>query len=134
MQDFLSAFALFSGYFLGAIAFCGLFGLLYLRLTPHLEFELMRREHNASAALALGGSILGFAIGLSGAIRETHNVLEFVVWALIAVLAQLIAHALARLAYPGLPRAVESNAISAAIFLAAISIASGLISAACMTP
>lgn len=134
MADFLTSFALFAGYFLGAVAFCFLFGVVYLKLTPHREFELMTREHNASAAIALGGSIVGFAIGLSGAIRETHNALDFVIWAFVAVLTQLVAHGLARLAYPGLSRAVEANAMAAAIFLAAVSISAGWISAACMAP
>lgn len=134
LADFLTSFSLFAGYFLGALGFCVLFGTIYLRLTPHREFSLMTREHNASAAVALGGSIVGFAIGLSGAIRETHNAFDFVVWALVAALAQVIAHGLARLAYPGMSAAIEANTLAAAIFLASVSIAAGLVNAACMAP
>jgi putative membrane protein len=122
----------FIGYFAGATAFCVGFGAVYLRLTPHREFDLLFREHNASAAIALGGSLVGFAIALAGAIHETRSAGEFVVWGIVAVLTQVVAYYLARLAHPGLPRAIERNALSAAIWVASVSIAAGLISAACM--
>ena len=134
MSDFFEGFLYFAAYFAGAIAFCVAFGAIYLRLTPHREFHLMTDQHNASAALALGGNLVGFAIALAGAIHNTHSALEFVVWAIVALLTQFIAYGLARLAYPGLSRAIEENAIAAAAWLAAVSIAAGLVSAACMSP
>ena len=38
-----------------------LFQFIYTRITPHKEFELIRAG-NTSAAVALGGAIVGFAI------------------------------------------------------------------------
>ena len=132
MFEFVAGFVSFAAYFAGAIAFCVLFGFVYLRMTPHHEFDILVREHNASAAVALGGSLIGFAIALAAAIHVTRSAPEFVVWALVAVLSQAIAYFLARLAYPGLSAAIEQNALAAAIWLASVSIAAGLISAACM--
>ena len=132
MFEFVAGFVSFAAYFAGAIAFCVLFGFDYLRMTPHHEFDNLVREHNASAAVALGGSLIGFAIALAAAIHVTRSAPEFVVWALVAVLSQAIAYFLARLAYPGLSAAIEQNALAAAIWLASVSIAAGLISAACM--
>ena len=74
MGEFLAAWSRFFGYFGAAIAFCVAFGAVYLRLTPHREFDLIVREHNASAAIALSGTLLGFAIALAGAIRNTRSV------------------------------------------------------------
>ena len=134
MGAFLYNVVVFFGYFGGAMAFCVLFGAIYLRLTPHREFDLIVREHNASAAIALSGTLIGFSIALAGAIHNTYSVGEFVVWAVIAALAQLIAYGVARLTHPGLSAAIEQNAIAAAIWLAAVSIAAGVICAACMSP
>jgi putative membrane protein len=132
MGDFLAGLAAFVGYFAGAAAVSVLFGAVYVRLTPHREFDLVTREHNASAALALGGTIVGYSIALAGAIHNTRSALEFVVWALVAIAPQLVAVGLARLAYPGLSKAIEQNALAAAIWQASVSIAAGLVSAACM--
>ncbi|MGD0642742.1 MAG: DUF350 domain-containing protein [Roseiarcus sp.] len=134
MSDFLQGFLYFAAYFAGAVAFCVAFGAVYLRLTPHREFHLMAHEQNASAAIALGGTLVGFAIALAGAIHNTHTALEFIVWAVVAALTQVVAYGLARLAHPGLSRAIEQNAVAAAVWLAAVSVSAGLISAACMGP
>jgi putative membrane protein len=134
MADFLGGVLAFAGYFGAAIAFCLAFGFVYLRLTPHREFDLIVREHNASAAIGLSGTLLGFAIALAGAIHNTHSALEFVAWGVIAALAQLVAYGLARLAHPNLSQAIEHNALAAAIWLAAVSIAAGIVCDACMSP
>ena len=134
MGGFFSDVFSFFGYFGGAVLFCVGFGAIYLRLTPHREFDLIVREHNASAAIALSGTLIGFALALAGAIRNTRSPAEFVVWALIAALAQLVAYGLARLAHPGLSEAIERNAVAAAVWLAAASIAAGIVCAACMGP
>jgi putative membrane protein len=124
----------FASYFAGCVALCIVFGAVYLRLTPHRELDLIVRDHNASAAIALGGSVVGFAIALAGAVRETHSALAFLIWAAIALLAQVIGYGLARAVHPNLSRAIESNALAAAIWQASVSISVGLIAAACMSP
>ncbi len=134
MAEFFGGVVAFAGYFGGAIIFFVGFGFVYLRLTPHREFDLIVREHNASAAIALSGTLLGFAIALAGAIHNTRSVLEFIAWAFIAASAQLLAYGLARLAHPNLSQAIEQNALAAAIWLAAVSIAAGIVCDACMTP
>ena len=134
MDEFLHGAFAFFGYFGGAVAFFVAFGAIYLKLTPHREFELIVREHNASAAIALSGTMLGFAIALAGAIHNTRSVLEFVAWACVAALAQLIAYGLARLTHPNLSQGIEQNALASAIWLAAVSISAGIVCDACMTP
>ena len=134
MDDFVHGVVAFFGYFGGAVAFFVGFGAIYLKLTPHRELDLVVREHNASASVALSGTLIGFAIALAGAIHNTRSAGEFVVWAFVAAFAQLIAYGLARLAHPGLSAAIEKNALSAAIWLAAVSISAGVVCDACMSP
>jgi putative membrane protein len=134
VPDFLAGVLAFFAYFLGSIGFVVLFCAIYARLTPYDEFELIVRQHNASAGLAFGGALLGFALALAGAIHNTTSVLEFAVWGLVALVSQFFAYGLARLLHPGLPHAIEQNAMASAIWAAAVSVSSGVIAAACMSP
>ena len=124
----------FFAYFAASIAFCVGFCVVYTRLTPHREFDLIVRQHNASAATAFGGALVGFAIALAGAIHNTGSASEFVVWGFVAFVTQVIAYLLARLAHPGLSQAIEQNALATAIWVAAVSLSAGILSAACMSP
>lgn len=134
MPDFLVNLLSFAAYFASALAFCVVFCVVYVRLTPHREFELIVRRHNASAAVALGGSLIGFAVALAGAIHNTSSPAEFAVWGVVGFATQVLAYQLARLGHPGLSAAIEQNAIAAALWVAAVSISAGILSAACMSP
>lgn len=134
LNNFLFGLFDFAAYFAAAIAFCVAFCVTYVWLTPHREFQLIVREHNASAAVALGGSLIGFSIALSGAIHNTQAPLEFVAWGFVAISVQVLAYRLARFGHPGLSHAIQQNAIAAALWVAAVSISAGILSAACMSP
>jgi putative membrane protein len=134
LSDFFGGVIAFFGYFGGAVAFTLAFMALYLRLTPHREFHLIVNEHNAAAAIALSGTLLGFAIALAAAIHHTRSVAEFIAWGFVASFVQLVAYGLARLTHPGLSKSIENNAIASAVWLAAVSIAAGIVCDACMSP
>ncbi len=134
MPELLTGLVAFFAYFIGAIGYCAIFGLIYTRLTPHDEFDLIVRQHNASAGVAFGGAMIGFAIALAGAIHNTQSAAEFMVWGLVAMVSQIVAYLVARLFHPSLSPAIEQNALASAIWIAAVSVASGIIAAACMSP
>ncbi|HUO53845.1 MAG TPA: DUF350 domain-containing protein [Rhodoblastus sp.] len=134
MPELFSGLLAFSAYFIGAFGYCALFGLIYTRLTPHDEFDLITRQHNATAGLAFGGALIGFALALAGAIHNTHSAGEFMVWGVVAMASQFVAYGVARLFHPGLSPAIEQNAIAAGCWVASVSVASGLLFAACMSP
>lgn len=134
MPEFFHGLLAFAVYFLGAAGFCAAFCMIYVRVTRHDEFVLIVKDQNASAAIAFGGSLLGFAIALAAAIHHTGSIPEFVIWGAVALLAQIAAYVLARLAHPGLSGAIEENVLAAAIWVAAVSISAGVLSAACMSP
>lgn len=134
VSEFFSGLVAFAIYFAAALAYGAAFCAVYARLTPHREFDLIVHQHNASAAVAFGGSLLGFAIALAGAIHNTQSALEFIVWGFVAFATQVIAYLLARLAHPGLSHAIEQNALAAAVWVGAVSISVGVVSAACMSP
>jgi putative membrane protein len=108
------------------------FTVVYVRVTGHDEVRLIR-EGNASAAVALGGSLIGFSLPLSKAIAQASSVPDCVLWGAMALIVQLLAYGLARVIIPDLSRKIEANTLSTAIVLAAISIMAGQLNAASMT-
>jgi putative membrane protein len=123
----------FLGYFTAAIGLSILYLIVYCRVTRHDEYDLVVNQHNASAALALGMSLIGFVIPLSSAILHSVNIIDCVIWGVVALLVQIAAYFLARLAYPELSKAIGQNALAAALWLGFISIAAGILSAASMS-
>lgn len=123
----------FVTYILGAAVLFALFQFIYTRITPHKEFELIRAG-NVSAAVALGGAIIGFAIPASNVIAYSISLLDFVVWAVIASVVQLLAFLLTSLVLKGTSERIKNGELAAGIYVAAVSISVGMLNAACMTP
>ncbi|MBK3507790.1 DUF350 domain-containing protein [Pseudomonas sp. MF6747] len=123
----------FVTYILGAAVLFALFQFIYTRITPHKEFELIRAG-NMSAAVALGGAIIGFAIPASNVIAYSISLLDFVVWAVIAAVVQLLAFLLTSLVLKGTSERIKNGELAAGIYVAAVSISVGMLNAACMTP
>ena len=120
-------------YFVVAAVLFGLFQFIYTRLTPHKEFALIR-EGNTAAAVALGGSLVGFALPASNIIAYSVGVVDFVVWVLIAAVVQLLAFAVTSLVLRGLSARIVRGELAAAIYSAAVAISVGMLNSACMTP
>lgn len=123
----------FIAYMLGAIALFVLFKVAYTRITPHREYQLIR-DGNVAAAIALGGALIGFALPASNIIANSVGLLDFVVWAVIAGVVQLLAFFLVSLVLKDLPERIKQNDLASAIYVAAVSISIGMLNAACMTP
>lgn len=123
----------FVTYLLGAAVLFALFQFIYTRITPHKEFELIRAG-NVSAAVALGGAIIGFAIPASNVIAFSISLLDFVVWAVIAALVQLLAFLVTSLVLKGTSERIKKGELAAGIYVAAVAISVGMLNAACMTP
>ena len=123
----------FLSYFAVAVVLLLLFAVIYTRLTAHDEFALIR-EGKAAAAVALGGSLLAFVLPLCSAIVHSVSLVDFVVWAIIALVIQIATFFAVRLFLPNLSQRIGNNEMAAGTFVALASIAVGAINAACMTP
>lgn len=106
---------------------------VYTFITPHDEFGLIR-EGNQSAAIALIGAVVGFAIPMSNIIKHSIGLLDFVIWAVIASCVQLLVFYVASKIVKGLSDRIVRNDLSAAVFVAGLAVSVGLLNAACMTP
>jgi putative membrane protein len=133
MTELAPAALAFGKHLLTGTAFLLAFVLIYTRITPHKEFELIKAG-NGAAAVALGGATLGFAIALSTAISVSGSLVEAAVWATIALMAQLLTLFVVRLAIPDLFDAITEGNWAPALSKASLAIAVGLINAASMVP
>jgi putative membrane protein len=123
----------FLSYFAIAILLLLLFGFIYTRLTAHDEFELIRHGKSA-AAIALGGSLLAFALPLCSAIIHSVSLVDFVIWGVIAMVIQVGTFFAVRIFLTNLSQRISDNEVSAGLFVALASLSVGAINAACMTP
>ncbi|WP_250461051.1 DUF350 domain-containing protein [Microbulbifer litoralis] len=132
--DLLTGIVHFAAYFGLSLVLLIAFKFLYALVTPHDEWKLIREEKNTAAAIGFGGAVLGFAIALGGAASNSVSLLDFATWALIALVAQLLAFAIIRFGFmPRIVARIEEGEISAGVMLAASAISVGVLNAACMT-
>ena len=122
----------FVAYFCLAVVLVILFLLIYTRITPMNEFELIRKNV-PGAAISLGLSLLGFALPLASAIAHTANLIDCAIWGLVALLVQLITFFVARIPVPNLSGRIAAGELAPAIWLGLASLTAGLLSAASMT-
>ncbi|WP_088332397.1 DUF350 domain-containing protein [Lacimicrobium sp. SS2-24] len=130
----LSGLGNFALYFIVSIILLFVFKVLYALVTPHDEWKLVKEDKSIAAAAGFGGSVVGFSIALAGAASNAVSLIDFAVWGAVALIAQLLAFALLRFTFmPKIVERINNNEISAGVMLAAMSIAIGLLNAACMT-
>jgi putative membrane protein len=125
----LSSFLL---YFATAIGLLLLFLLAYIFITPYREIALIRAG-NVAAAASLSGAILGFVLPLASAITHSVSLLDMAIWGLTALIVQLLVYGVGRLLLPDLARDIPAGQIATGVFLGALSLAIGILNAACMS-
>ncbi|MCF2949684.1 DUF350 domain-containing protein [Paraglaciecola aquimarina] len=124
----------FALYFAVSIVLLFIFKIVYAFVTPHDEWKLVKEDKNQAAAIGFGGAIVGFSIALAGAVSNSESLVDFVVWGVVAIIAQSLAFALLRFTFmPKIAERIDQNEVSAGTILASMSIAVGLLNAACMS-
>lgn len=124
----------FAIYFAISIVLLFIFKFAYTLVTPQDEWKLVKEDKNTAAAIGFGGAMIGFGIALAGAVSNSQNLVDFVVWGIVAIVAQCLAFALLRFTFmPKIVERIANQEVSAGIMLAAMSIAVGLLNSASMT-
>lgn len=132
LPNYLSALPHFLSYFAMAALLLGVFWSMYTFLTPHDELALIR-QGNVSAATALVGALIGFALPVAAAILHSVSIMALIQWSLVAMALQLGVYALLRLMMPQLGVSIAADRPAASILLAGISIVCGILNAAAMS-
>jgi putative membrane protein len=105
---------------------------IYVAITPYPEIRLIR-EGNAAAAATLSGVLVGFALPLGSAVAHSVSLLDMLVWAVVALIVQLVAYAVVRLAVPKVVQHVRDGQVASGVFLGSVAVSVGILNAASMT-
>ncbi len=123
----------FLAYLLVALALAGVFLIAYMRVTPYNEIELVRKG-NMAAALSMSGAFLGFCAPLASTIAHSISILDVVIWAIVALVVQVLVHFACRFLIPGLVRLIEQEAnVAAGALSGGLALGIGVLNAACLT-
>ncbi len=131
LNDSIRYFDDFLIYFSVALLLLVAFTIVYVKVTPYDEIALIRAG-NTAAAISLSGALLGFALPLASTVANAVNLIDLVLFALLATVVQLIVFVFARMLMPGLTASIEGGDIAKATFLAAVSISVGMLNAAAL--
>lgn len=120
----IASITAFLSYLGTALLLLALFVVLYVQITPYREFKLIA-EGNSAAAISLAGAVLGFTFPLVSSIFYTQSLLEMIMWAGITCVVQFLVFTVMR----HWSKHIEEGVVAPAIFLAALSMAVGLLNA-----
>lgn len=119
-------------YLVISLALLALFIWVYIHITPYREIRLIR-DGNTAAAASLSGALLGFTIPLASAVAHSVSLVDMLIWGAIALVVQLVAFVAARLLVPTLASDIPAGKTAQGIFVGVLSLAVGILNAACMT-
>ena len=118
-------------YMLVGVAMTVVFITAYVHITPARELALIK-QGNLVCALSLGGAIIGFCVALSSAMMHSLNLGNFVLWGLSAAAVQIVVYFSASRVMSNVAAELEQNNVAVGAFCCALSLAIGLLNAACL--
>lgn len=131
---FTAALPHFLAYFAAAIGLAVAFLALYVLITPHREFALIR-DGNSAAAVQLTGTFLGFAVPVAIVIGHSVSIPDMLLWGAVATLVQLIVFfVISRLLFRTIEQRITDRCVASGIFLGGMGLGTGILQAACMVP
>lgn len=122
----------FALYFGSSVILVILFLAVYVRVTPYREFKLIS-EGNLAAAYSFSGALLGFAIPLASAVAHSVGLIDMIIWGMVAMFVQIITFFVVKTIFPSIVSDIPSNQVSKGLFLGVVSLAVGILNAACIT-
>jgi len=132
IADYLGGLPAFLAFFGTAAVLTILFVLIYTRITKHNELALIKQNVSA-ASVAFAGSLIGFALPLASAIDNSADLLDMILWGLVALIVQIVVFLVVRVFMPRVSERIEAGEMAAGIWLGGASIAAGILNAASMT-
>ncbi len=122
----------FLAYFGAAISSLLVFCAIYLRVTPLREIALIK-EGKAAPAISFAGAVLGYVLPIASVIANSLSLLDLILWAIVALVVQIAVFVTVSLSFSGIVKQIAADHTGAAIFVATLSLAAGILNAACMT-
>ncbi|HZO45213.1 MAG TPA: DUF350 domain-containing protein [Xanthobacteraceae bacterium] len=119
-------------YFCVSLVAIVIYLLVYTWITHHDEYDLISRNV-PGAAIALGLSLLGFALPVASAVAHAADIVDCVIWSFVALIVQILVYYVACIPVSGLSGRIAKGEMAAAIWLGLASVTAGVLSAASMT-
>ncbi len=126
-----SAFS-YAVHLLSAFVLLLAFAAVYLKATPFDELALIR-DGNVAAMLSFGGALVGFCLTLASSIAHNSTLGAVVIWAVGAMLVQVLTYAGLTRLMPGMNHAIEDRNAAMGGLMGTASLVVGIINAACLT-
>lgn len=116
-------------YFFSSITLVISFAIVYMKITPLNEIELIK-EGKIAPSLSFGGVILGFSIPLYSTIIHSISFLDMLKWALIASVIQIVAFLFIRkILFKNVEEDLKNNNIAIGFLMFIISVSIGILNA-----
>jgi putative membrane protein len=125
---FLPALLAYLSYVGSGALLLALFTLLYCRVTPLDEMQLIR-QHNQAAALSFGGALVGFSLTLASSAWHLNTVETFLLWGVLALLVQIAVHMLLSRCVRDLQQALQDNNTAMGLLAGSVQLAVGVLNA-----
>ncbi|ATN36635.1 hypothetical protein ACO34A_22875 (plasmid) [Rhizobium sp. ACO-34A] len=132
MTNYVAGLPAFLSYFLIGLACYAAFAAIYTRLTPQKEAELIR-DGNLAAIVAFLGALIGFSLPLASAAANSVSLVDYVIWAVIGIVIQILAFYIANFTMKDLHGKITDGNVAAGLWGGGIAVAIGILNAACMT-
>lgn len=132
ITEYLAGVPLFLAYFAIALILTSIYTFVYTRLTPHDEMALIK-ENKPAASIAFVGSLIGFVLPLASVIENSINLIDMALWGFVAMIVQALTFFAVRIAMPKISERIANDETAAGILLGGVSVAAGLLNAACLT-
>ena len=100
--------------------------LIYVKLTPHKELELIQTG-NMAAAISFSALVVGLALPLAACLVQKFSLIDVALWGTVSLFLQLFLFRLTDAIFVGMPHRIMQNEVPAATVLAAFKIAGSII-------
>lgn len=133
-EYFTEALPHFLAYFAAAIGLAVAFLFLYVLITPHREFSLIK-DGNTAAAAQLTGTFLGFTVPVAVVIGHSVSIPDMLLWGAVAAIVQLaVFFVIARLLFKAISQRITERCVASGVFVGGMGLGIGILQAACMVP
>jgi len=99
--------------------------IIYVKLTPHKELELVQ-QGNVAAATTFGALIIGLILPLAAVIYRNDGVLDILIWGTMSLFLQLFLFRMTDFIFKGMPARIENDELAPAMVLAAFKLAGSI--------
>ena len=132
IQSFMTGFPVLLLHFAMTLSILAAGVWIYMLITPHKELALIR-EGNTAAAISLSGAVLGLAIPLAFSMSVSVNVLDILVWGVLALVIQLACFWVMDKLMGHLSRRIDEGELGPAILLTGVKLSVAAVNAAAIS-